>query len=1297
MKINNNNESTLYAITPTIDYKEFYLSYHRRQKPFYIQKEKELPKLKNTTFKTEASIQDYKTDISNNYNYLKSTNSNTKTNSIYQTTDNNKTDLLNYTINWPFIKTEQSNYPKINPIFIQTKNLNWPNKTKIQKKVGKLSIKYLDIIKMNSGGKNNLIFNEINKNEKMLENEITENIRDSKAKNKIINELRNIETTTNNQIENIMKNTTKEEQEKYLNDFEIHPKIIKFSAEEIFKEFNNRDTGDNNNFNGKFKINKKLKIRLKEKKENLLNDIFLDFAKNNIRRKIELRNQFNQELSIEYIEKLLKNEIEKIKIILAIYYYYLNNRNENFSLSVDEIKNLKKNNLLKNAFNKFHKLNNYYNYLTSSDNRNLKNHLNKNNNKYFFNTIIDKNKLKNNRYKTEDEYIKMLLNQITNNSEEDKGKNNEEHNNKNNEKNTEKSPKEKSIFHLYSKRKVFPYTKLVKPISKNLDKNIITNKKNLKPIKIKNSINKENHIKTEVENKDLNKKDENSLKEDKNIKENIELNLNNQSLQSKSESEGKNNSKLEKGILSIMNENKNNNLKNDDIITNLEEESNIKNDEQNEEKKEESEIKEKNEGNYDLKEKDNLENTNEKKEENKENELIIEEENKENEKNEENEENKLIKEEENKEKEKKEENELIKEEENKYNEKINNESDTNQDNNEENKEANKNNDIKENENENEEDIKKEEKNEIIKEDNENSNSSDIISEENDNIILPIEQFSENKPLNEPKKSKEAKTNKINKPKRKEKKYVTKAYPSRHGPNTNAINYFTELMTRNLHIQKKSKYYSRKNFRNFRAINLNTFSEKKRSISPKKKRRTSVAIASKTRRSIIKNFELIEIKPKRNISEGNIKTDKSESDELNVIKLQDSDIDKIVNFVNEEEKRRLKTEKNGSRLEKEKIGKKSENNLYNFFKEKEELLDDNNLTRIDIIEKLKKDNLKIRNYIEGIIRSGLSIGDKKLNNQMKHYSILLYKEFCLGQFKFNKNFGIKDEIIFEPFRPLSGKGQKEDDKKKKNQKKEKKKEKEPKKELIFDNRYLYPKKKTIKYILRKEVEDILNGGILLQQKAVEEKEEKTKKVKKKRFETPKKKTFVKKKKNRKKLFRKSEFFKELILEDKVGNKEEDLKKLEELKRQEEIREKNLDEKIKKFMEKIKNLKIDEEDSLNIDEKIDDYINQRIKGDENEKGKKEKENRINEFLTALNDYRIIKKKQRKVLDTYLYKEPILMENKIVENYEKNDKSFISKSSNTLKDLEKINSLYTNKSFDRNKKLYSENKPYITEIDI
>ena len=134
-----------------------------------------------------------------------------------------------------------------------------------------------------------------------------------------------------------------------------------------------------------------------------------------------------------------------------------------------------------------------------------------------------------------------------------------------------------------------------------------------------------------------------------------------------------------------------------------------------------------------------------------------------------------------------------------------------------------------------------------------------------------------------------------------------------------------------------------------------------------------------------------------------------------------------------------------------------------------------------------------------------------------------------------------------------------------------------------------------------------------------------------------------------------------------------------------------------MEKIKNLKIDEEDSLNIDEKIDDYINQRIKGDENEKGKKEKENRINEFLTALNDYRIIKKKQRKVLDTYLYKEPILMENKIVENYEKNDKSFISKSSNTLKDLEKINSLYTNKSFDRNKKLYSENKPYITEIDI
>ena len=51
-------------------------------------------------------------------------------------------------------------------------------------------------------------------------------------------------------------------------------------------------------------------------------------------RKIELRNQCNQEISIEYIENVLKNEVEKIKLIISL---YLNeNQNEEILFNPEE-------------------------------------------------------------------------------------------------------------------------------------------------------------------------------------------------------------------------------------------------------------------------------------------------------------------------------------------------------------------------------------------------------------------------------------------------------------------------------------------------------------------------------------------------------------------------------------------------------------------------------------------------------------------------------------------------------------------------------------------------------------------------------------------------------------------------------------------------------------------------------------------------------------------------------------------------------------------------------------------------
>ena len=105
-------------------------------------------------------------------------------------------------------------------------------------------------------------------------------------------------------------------------------------------------------------------------------------------------------------------------------------------------------------------------------------------------------------------------------------------------------------------------------------------------------------------------------------------------------------------------------------------------------------------------------------------------------------------------------------------------------------------------------------------------------------------------------------------------------------------------------------------------------------------------------------------------------------------------------------------------------KKKKSNLYSLFKvkikkdEKKEEKKYEDLTKEDLIEKLKKEDFRIRQYIEDIIKAGLTLGDKEINKRMKNKSVIVFQGSNLGTFRFKKNFGIKEEVDIEPFRPLS---------------------------------------------------------------------------------------------------------------------------------------------------------------------------------------------------------------------------------------------------------------------------------------
>jgi hypothetical protein len=203
----------------------------------------------------------------------------------------------------------------------------------------------------------------------------------------------------------------------------------------------------------------------------------------------------------------------------------------------------------------------------------------------------------------------------------------------------------------------------------------------------------------------------------------------------------------------------------------------------------------------------------------------------------------------------------------------------------------------------------------------------------------------------------------------------------------------------------------------------------------------------------------------------------------------------------------------------------------------------------------------------------------------------------------------------------------------------KKTEEARKKLIYDNRYLFEKKKpSIKFILRKEIEEILQGGIFLQ-KLTKTEEEKNLDLMK-RF-LPKRRKFVKKKKYRAKLFRKSNFLNEVINSVPI----EPIKENNDSSSESEIKEESdhsFENKMQTFIERIKKLKKGEKLNLNEIERI---LNQKNERDEREK---DKEIRMQGFMNTLNDYRDMNKNIRMKNDNFSYKVPLL-----ISSNSKNDK--------------------------------------------
>ena len=371
---------------------EFHTNYQRqkRNSPL-IKSHKELPKLKDTN----------KTTILLPINFHKSLNSLNST---------RKYNNLNFFQNdSPYLETERIYYPKIfqNNFYIKDKFSPFKKKIPMNNK-NILSMKYLELFQ--EPKENDYIYlNHLIQNEDyFFENEIIEKITDNNLKKNILEQIRINNDKDNVIMENFVRKTINKNQNEFLFIEKIPDDIIDNYAENIYKEIINNNFKENkerdlnkieNENENEENLNQKNNAKL------IIHNIFIEFALKNTKKKIELRNQYNKEISIKYISQLICNEIIKLKLTIIKLKKQINKRNKLFA-TIETAKNK----LLLNQ-NNFNNISNDFYPLTERSNYNY------NNSPANIYKPININKSLNLRYKKKDNEKNELNNYNYNNND----------------------------------------------------------------------------------------------------------------------------------------------------------------------------------------------------------------------------------------------------------------------------------------------------------------------------------------------------------------------------------------------------------------------------------------------------------------------------------------------------------------------------------------------------------------------------------------------------------------------------------------------------------------------------------------------------------------------------------------------------------------------------------------------------------------------------------------------------------------------------------------------------------------
>ena len=423
----------------------------------------------------------------------------------------------------------------------------------------------------------------------------------------------------------------------------------------------------------------------------------------------------------------------------------------------------------------------------------------------------------------------------------------------------------------------------------------------------------------------------------------------------------------------------------------------------------------------------------------------------------------------------------------------------------------------------------------------------------------------------------------------------------------------------------------------------TSNNNNKDISKNKKSDEENTIKNKStnkRLSLIKNKEEKKLNEKENINDKQKKEkqlkNKTEKEELN-------DIDSSI-------KKEITEEKYIEEMKKREEDEQKKNELRQKLEEQKL---ENEKRMKEIILKQQKSNLTVKNMMNDYANQ-LSKGTIGHQDFIKHLMIRNNPNF-FNQEKF-------DEEILEEYKrqqeleKLDNEQNENEEKKNNNQNIENNKYKRKIKlennnnekdvKLIYDNSYLLKKKNSNgKFEIRKEVQDILSGNY--KKKEIKEEPKKQNEYKYVKKKKPLPQLFIKGMKNKMKLSNKLKAFK-FNLSDEIS--EETRKRLEMKKREEEeekLRQIEFEAKLKRFFQKIQQLKNDtsEKFGIEVDKLFDEQIN------DSEFGiNRNIENRINYFKGNLNYYVLQKKNYRKIKeDTLIFKSPCEFEttNKSLDN--------------------------------------------------